>query len=508
MDFRPSKPAAGHPPLLRQPKRAPFRLSTALHHPATEVVVMVLIVLSIGLLVLEVRRPDSTTIVVASHLITAIFVVELSLRYAVARKRRAFFRRYWADILAVLPLLDALPLGEISVIPHSLTALRFLRLFRLFRLLQLGALLDRRFTTLRTVLRVNFQYLWLLLVFTLMVVLGSALATSELERMEGLQPTQPEFTERWETLWWATYSIVAGEPITAVPQSMGGRLILLALMLLGMGLFAAFTGIISATMIDRLREIAQTAAMDVDELQDHMVLCGWNQGAKPLLAELAINRDFADRPIVLVNERKRQPELRGVGIRPEQIYHVQGDFTQLEVLRAAGIERADRAVVLADDSESHRRGDRDARSVLAALTIERMSPSIYCVVELMDATNKDHLAVAGVEAVIMRNDLSGLALASACRHPRLASVMMDLLTSSAGARLERVPGPVESMSYGQLLARCKVEEGATVLGVETEGGELFINPSANHEVTSTDYLVVVRGYAHMAPPIRPSPKGP
>lgn len=468
---------------------------------------MGLIILSIALLVLEVRNPQSRFYEVASHAITAIFVLELSLRYAVSRKNRAFFRRYWADILAVLPLLDALPLVEMRLVPHALTALRFLRLFRLFRLLQLGTLLDRRLAMLKSVLRINFHYLWLLLMLTLMVVLGGALLTAELEQMEGLGEPQATFTQRWETVWWATYSIVAGEPVNAVPQSMGGRIILLAMMLLGMGLFAAFTGIISATMIDRLREIAQTTTMDVDELEDHMVVCGWNQSAKPLLAELAINRDFSDRPIVLVNERKRTPELRDVGIRAEQLYHVQGDFTQLEVLLRAGIQRASRAVVLADDSESHKRGDRDARSVLAALTIERMSPSIYCVVELMDAANKDHLAVAGVEAVIMRNDLSGLALASACRHPRLASVMMDLLTSRAGARLERVPGPVESMTYGQLLARCKLEEGATVLGVETKGGELFINPKADYQVEATDYLVVVRGYARMAPPIRPSPEG-
>lgn len=470
------------PPLLRKPPRTPIRLSSLLHHPLTDLLIMVLIVTSVLLLVLEVsvEPNEGSWLLLVSDLITWLFVVELAARYTVAKKKSRFFRRYWPDILAVLPLL------------RPLRIFRFFRLLRLFRLFQLGLLLDRRVAMLRGVLRMNFYFLWVLLVITAIFVVGGAVMVFIVE-----QPTGGDFLTLRESIWWATYAIIAGEPIGTMPSTGMGRTLLVALMLAGMGLFAVFTGLVSATMIDRLKGMSQVSNMDIDELENHLVLCGWNQGARPLLAELTIDPRFEGKAFVLVNERDRPPNLQDVGVRPELIHHLRGDFTQLDVLRKAGIERAGRAVVLADDTPGHQRGDRDARSVLAALTIERMHPSIYCVVELMDPANKDHLAVAGVEAVIMRNDLSGRALASACRHPRLASVMMDLLTSRAGARLERIPGPVAPMSYGELLQRCKAEVGSTVLGVETADGELFINPDADHRVGEKDYLVVVQGQAHM-----------
>lgn len=484
-------------PLLRPLPRTPLRLSALVYHPRTDAVIMILIVLSIVLLGLEewLDRSESRLIVLASDAITWVFVGELSLKFLVAKKKLRFFWRHSADILAVLPLLRPL---------------RIFRLFRLLRLFQLGVILDRRVAMLRSILRINFYFLWVLLMMTGVLIIGGAVGEYlvEAEEVDGVgvvsqrvEPTTPtDFRSINRSLWWATYSLIAGEPVGDMPQTELGRALLLCLMLSGMGLFAVFTGMVSATMIDRLQKTTGLGLLDLDELEGHLVVCGWNQGAKPLLAELAVDLNFSGQAFVLVNELSHPPDLSDLGLRSDHVYHVQGDFTQLEVLKRAQIEQAHRAVVLADDSERHQRGDRDARSVLAALTIERLHPNIYCVVELMNAANKEHLAVAGVEAIIMRNDLSGRALASACRHPRLATVMMDLLTSTAGARLERVPGPVQAMAYGELLSRCKEREGAIVLGVETDAGQLFINPSADHQVKSSDFLVMVRGGAKVTLP--------
>ncbi len=476
------------PALLRLEKPGRIDLARLLRHPATDITVMALIIVSVFLLVLEVTLEPGhdSSIVVAGDAITAVFAVELTLRFIVAKKKLRFVWRYWPDILAILPLL------------RPLRFFRFLRLFRLFRLFQLGLLLDRRVAMLRGVLRVNFYFLWVLLMFTVMLVVGGAVVAFLLE-----QSTGEDFSSLRGALWWATYSTLAGEPINSMPNSTAGRALLVALMLGGTGLSAVFTGLVSATMITRLQGMERVNDMEIDELEGHLVVCGWNQGAKPLLAELAVDPLFAGQPFVLLNERDGIPDLADVGVRAELVLHLKGDFTQLAVLRRAGIERAARAVVLADDSERHQRGDRDARSVLAALTIERMQPDIYCVVELMDGANTDHLKVAGVEAVIMRNDLSGRALASACRHPRLASVMMDLFTARDGARLERLPGPVHPMDYGALLERCKRELGHTIIGVERSTGELLVNPEPSHVVLPEDHLVVVFGQARLPAPPRP-----
>ena len=453
---------------------------------------MVLIAASVILLVMEeaMTLPATSVIPLLSDAITAVFAVELTLRFLVARKKGRFFRRYWPDILAVLPIL------------RPLRIFRMFRLFRLFRLFQLGLLLDRR-VTLLSGLRINFYFVWVLVVLTAFLIIGSAVAAVVLEK-----GGSPQFADLQNTLWWAAYSIIAGEPVgPAMPQSFGGRALMVAMMLSGMTLFAIFTGVVSATMITRLQGDARVAEMDIEELEGHVLVCGWNTGTLPLLSEMAVDEELKGLPLVLVNELERLPDLSRTKVRSDLRYHVPGDFTQLEVLKRAGVERAARAVVLADQVRGHASADRDARSVLAALTIERLNPDIYCVVELMDADNHAHLGVAGVEAVIMRSELSGLALAAACRHPKLMEVMMNLLTLRRGETIHRVEGPTEPMRFDELLARVKREYGALLIGVERPKDaslepptlrqvahtDMLVNPAHDLIVTPEDWLILIGG---------------
>lgn len=451
-------------------------LAFYVNHPVADFTVMVLIILSVVLLVFEesVTLPDDSWAVIASDAITVIFAIELTLRLIVAKKKARFFRRYWPDLLALLPLL------------RPLRFFRFFRLFRLFRLFQLGLLLDRRVSVLRGVLRVNFYFLWILMVLTVILVVGSAVMAFIFEHRVGAG-----FSDLSENLWWATYTIIAGEPIGGqMPTTEYGRVLLAAMMLSGMTLFAIFTGMVSATMIDRLQGTTRVGELDIDELEDHIVICGWNDGGFALIAELTADEELSGRPVLLVNEDSEPPDLGMTGVRPDLVYHLEGDFTQFTVLRKAGIERASRAVVMADTSRGHLEADRDARSVLAALTIERMNKGIYCVVELMDAANEAHLGVAGVEAFIMKNDLSGRALASACRHPNLMQAMMDLLTLRRGQTLHRLPGPKTAMPFGALLGQLKAERNALLIGVEV-GQEMEINPAHDLVVNPDDHLLVI-----------------
>ena len=126
----------------RTPKinRPPLRIRAArfINHPLTDLVVMLLIALSVGLLIWEATADPTSTLYhdlwFANLVITVVFVVELSIRFYAERRKSRFFRRYWLDILAVLPVFRPL---------------RFLRFLRLLRVFRLGILLYRRFNPLR-----------------------------------------------------------------------------------------------------------------------------------------------------------------------------------------------------------------------------------------------------------------------------------------------------------------------------------------------------------------------
>ncbi|MGM0577496.1 MAG: ion transporter [Myxococcota bacterium] len=94
------------------------RANLLIHHPATEIALVVLIVTEATL---PAGGRPRTVVEHVGDLITWIFVAELSIRLWVAPRKRRFFRRYWLDILAVAPLI------------RPLRMFRVLRLLRLFR---------------------------------------------------------------------------------------------------------------------------------------------------------------------------------------------------------------------------------------------------------------------------------------------------------------------------------------------------------------------------------------
>ena len=453
------------------------RVAEALTRPGVDLLVMALILASLAVVIAErALAPSGGEIAWLGTIdlaLTGVFAVELSIRFYAAKKKRRFFRRYWLDMLSLLPAVGALP------------SLRLLRLLRLFRL---GLLFSRRFTFVQGLIRLNIYEVWVLVLTTLILVVGGG---GLVFLFEG--NSSPDFSTLSGSLWWALESIIAGEPIGPIPTSSAGRTVLVLVMLAGMTLFAVFTGVISAAMIDRLSGRKETWDMDLDELEGHVVVCGYNAGVPALLHELAIEPDLSRSPIVLVNELDEPPDPRKLGLRPELVYHVRGDHTKLELLRRVGIEKASRAVVMADAIHHVNSEDRDARTVLAALTIEKLNPKIYCTVELMDPANESHLRVAGVEAILMRNDLSGRMLATACRHPDLVNVIMELITMHRGETIHHVPGPKKATAFGELMTEVKRARNALPIAVERDGQPLRINPPHDFLVEPTDYLVVISG---------------
>jgi uncharacterized membrane protein YkvA (DUF1232 family) len=109
-----------------------------LRHPATDAVIMLLIVASIVLLLVEAYAGAEgewlRRIELAGDVFTGIFIVELSLRWLVAPGTRQHFREYWMDWLSVLPFFRPL---------RTLRVFRVLRALRILRLYRLGALSQR-----------------------------------------------------------------------------------------------------------------------------------------------------------------------------------------------------------------------------------------------------------------------------------------------------------------------------------------------------------------------------
>ncbi|MGE0710308.1 MAG: ion transporter [Planctomycetota bacterium] len=548
------------------------RIGSFIHHSLVSLVVAMLILLSVTLVMVHLGLPDDhpvqDPIETAQWVITALFVIELSLKCYVAPSRANFFGQYWIDILATLPW------------TQSLRVLRVLRLLRVFRVAVIlsrrvrfvSALFGRAFGV-YVVLGLNLLGLVGVGTFALTVsvsrarqraraaelsaLYGEVLALQRraLRRLPDMEPPPPPDAEvseevlrqRLEALdarlarepgrdqdrellalehtvekltsrlpqpaggeqdlgtiensFWATlFFLVATEPMIDVPKTTVGRAIVLAVMFGGLTTFAIFTGIVTALMVNRLKRRMEIDDMDRFTLNGHIVICGWNRLVPLIISEIIGTPGHGETAIVVVADIEEPPPEVSQG-GTGRVFFVRGDYTKPAVLESARVRFADRAIVVADTTIHRGDQDRDARTVLAALMIERMNPQIYTCAELLNVDNEPHLRAAGIEEVVVTTEAGGHHLALATLHFGLANVLNELMSGKIGDTLRKWPVPGEYVGLGflEVVQRCKRERDALVVGIEvhgqrgprSEGYAMRLNPEPDLRVGETDNLVFI-----------------
>ncbi|AWV89190.1 NAD-binding protein [Bradymonas sediminis] len=470
-----------------------------LEAPAVEVVIALLIVISVGLLFVEVGTPtdspDYAKIVFINDLLTLGFIGELFLRFYAEPRKERFFRKCWYDILAVLPAL------------RILRVFRMLRLLRLYRvsLLAMERLKER--SGLFKVVRVEY----------LMIALGLFTATL----MGGLSMRvaeggyNGEFGTFEQTLWYAVMTIIAGEPTGGDPTSSLGRFITLSLMITGLTLFAVLTGTVSAVMIDLLKDI-RISGMELEDLDEHVIICGWNPSGSVILSELLHDHKKSDpskkrrsrrrkkksdldtKQYVIISEADSVCVDEVVSQHPGRVMTMVGDYTRLEVLKRARIERASTAILLADATIPGRSAqDQDARSVLAAMLVEKAGSDIYTIVQLNNRDNETSLKGMGVEEIIVSEEYVGNLVATMTRNKGIVTILDDLLTAKYGEQFfrEEIPAEMVGMDVGEAIPHLKRNYDAILIAVDLNNGNcgrdgFLVNPPVDFKLEAGHRLFV------------------
>ncbi len=407
-----------------------------INHRYTDFTVIFLIIFSIFILVAEhvyeMHYPHGRMLRVFDTLngaITVLFCIELFLRWFALGNTPQFLKEYWIDILAVASMF------------RSFRILRILRLLRMFRV---GKLLNRRFSSVQVILhRSILQHFWLIIILVTLVLAGAIsiqLAESSAQRHISFD----------DAIWWSIFTLIGGEPIWGNSIStLSGKIIAIFVMVSGLITFAAFTGLIAAIMVNKLKPEMKLGDIELDHLSDHIVICGWNRALKLIIQVFQSSEEYRDLPIVLIAEYKEDEpfpalidlETEKKRIDPSNIYVVKGDYTRTDVLKRANIERAKQAIILADKTKPRSDQDRDARTILASMMIEKLNPDIFTCVELLNRENAKYLEVSGVEEVLISDDYAGPILANAQRTRGLIQMLDELFNPAEGNQFYRIDIP-------------------------------------------------------------------
>ena len=119
------------------------------------------------------------------------------------------------------------------------------------------------------------------------------------------------------------------------------------------------------------------------------------------------------------------------------MYFVNGDVTNSDDLRRAGIEEAMAAVICPADASN----EADMRSILTVMAIESIAPEVRTVVEVNNPAHVEHFRRAKADEIMVTSRIASRLLARSSLYPGLAELVTDIVSGGEGSELYRVNLP-------------------------------------------------------------------
>lgn len=260
------------------------------------------------------------------------------------------------------------------------------------------------------------------------------------------------------------------------PFDSGEKVFTIVLILVGVATAAYTFGVAIDTFVEgylggtyRRRQMdRQIAAM-----RGHMILCGWGRVGQAIVRHLANDAD-----VVVVDTA---PDRLATVTGPS----VQGDATDEDVLRSAGIDRAGVLVTALNT---------DADNLYVTLTARSMAPRLFIVSRAATESAVGKLVQAGADRVVNPQDLGGARMAALAYQPHVAEFLDVVMhDGSMEFRLEQVEVPVRSPLAGQTLRSARVHDqtGTLVLAMRDPGKQFRTNPPPTAEIVGGEILIVI-----------------
>lgn len=294
-----------------------------------------------------------------------------------------------------------------------------------------------------------------------------------------------ESTSPANALWWTLVTITTVGYGDIAPVTIGGRLIGALTMLAGIGLIGTLSAMLASIMVSA--KWRRTRGMDLLNCSGHFVICGWNYKAQEILNELQGDAATAMTPVALIADLDEQP------IDASTLAFIRGEVST-GTLQQANVGAARAVIILSDEHIDT--FSRDARSILATLTIKTAYPALYTCVELADARNSTHCQMAGADEIIVSGALTSYLLVQAALAPGVTQVISELLSNQAGHELYLVPmpAPFAGHTFLETLTQLKHQYDSLVIAVQCEDGTHFTNPDPTHLMQAGDQLFVIAAH--------------
>ena len=233
-----------------------------------DIVLLITIVSSVVAVMLEsidsIHQQYGDILRIFEWIVTILFTIEYFLRiYAVNKPLKYIF-----SFMGIIDLLAIIPTYLIFIFPaaHFLTVVRSIRLIRVFRVFKLSHYL-RGAHTMQIALRSSRPKIivFLLSVMILVIVLGTLMYI-----IEGTYGTIG-FNNIPNSIYWAIVTLTTVGYGTVTPITVFGKIVASFIMILGYGIIAVPTGIVTSEFARRKREKVSTQACPDCSAEGHQI---------------------------------------------------------------------------------------------------------------------------------------------------------------------------------------------------------------------------------------------
>ncbi len=154
------------------------------------------------------------------------------------------------------------------------------------------------------------------------------------------------------------------------------------------------------------------------KMGNHVVVVGYGTKGRSAV-ETLLNNGQDREGIVIVDTNQAAID----DANADDLVVVVGDATRRDILRRAGVARAQQVIITTD---------RDDSNVLVTLTVRQLNPDAWIVSAVREQENAPLMKQSGADSVITSSDAVGRLLGLSTLSPTLGSVMEDLLTYGQG----------------------------------------------------------------------------
>jgi voltage-gated potassium channel len=225
---------------------------------------------------------------------------------------------------------------------------------------------------------------------------------------------------------------------------------------------------------------------EIDHLTDHVIICGYGRIGQMLARELQAGKsDF----VIVERGDGRMTDARDLGF-----LSLQGDATDEDVLRRAGISRARAlATVLPDD----------AANVFITLSARSLNRELTIIARGEAASTEGKLIQAGADRVVLPTRIGAERMAELLLYQNVAKVLSGIKAGDLdrlgrdlrrlGLEIEVVAAETGSQSVGATIGALEATAAGAflVVALERQNGEILLQPSANIAIEEGDGVAIV-----------------